>query len=468
MTFKLNRLNYFKAICGVFIKMLKIDIPNNFIPERSYVLNIFFNEFLGIDYQLNIASNRDYSIMLENGHKLIFEDHFFSEVDESAGYLNEKNIPNMVKLVKNNFTIENDLVCIYGNEELIVDTSSIRVGVDIFASAFFMLTRWEEYVNKERDLHNRFSASTSLAYKNNFLYRPIVNEYLELLWNILIYLGYDKPRKKMEFQLIVTHDVDSVYLWKNWRHVLYVSCADIIKRRNLILAGSRINEYRQIIAGKKKDPFDTFNWLMDLSEQNNIKSHFYFMSGGTPEYECNYDIFNSKVLKLATDIIKRGHIVGFHPSYYSYNDYKKWKMEKKKLEEAIGQTVVEGRQHYLRMAIPYTWSIWDDNNMKIDSTCGYADHEGFRCGTGNEFRVFDCLTRKMLLVRERPLLYMDDNRLYGERITNTDECINRIIDIIGKSKKYKMSCTILFHNSVFDIRDPDYKEIYCGVFKASL
>lgn len=67
------------------------------------------------------------------------------------------------------------ITIIYGEDKLIIDRNSktIVCGIDIFASSFFMLTRWEEYVNKKRDNHNRFPASESLAYKFGFLNRPI-------------------------------------------------------------------------------------------------------------------------------------------------------------------------------------------------------------------------------------------------------------------------------------------------------
>mgnify|MGYP000971870045 CR=1 FL=1 len=50
------------------------------------------------------------------------------------------------------------------NQEL----KTIICEADVFASCFFMLTRWEEYVNKNRDKHDRFSANESLAYKQGF------------------------------------------------------------------------------------------------------------------------------------------------------------------------------------------------------------------------------------------------------------------------------------------------------------
>ena len=45
------------------------------------------------------------------------------------------------------------------------------VGIDIFGSAFFMLTRMEEYIITDRDEHDRFPVESSIAYKVGFLER---------------------------------------------------------------------------------------------------------------------------------------------------------------------------------------------------------------------------------------------------------------------------------------------------------
>jgi len=58
--------------------MISITIPNNNINERKYILDIFFNEFLGLEYNLEIGS-KDYEINLENGKKLIVKDKFFNK-----------------------------------------------------------------------------------------------------------------------------------------------------------------------------------------------------------------------------------------------------------------------------------------------------------------------------------------------------------------------------------------------------
>ena len=45
-----------------------------------------------------------------------------------------------------------------------------------------MLSRYEEAVLLDRDDHDRFPATASIAYKTGFLDRPIIDEYVEILW----------------------------------------------------------------------------------------------------------------------------------------------------------------------------------------------------------------------------------------------------------------------------------------------
>ncbi|GAH31517.1 unnamed protein product, partial [marine sediment metagenome] len=40
--------------------MIDINIPNNFIQERKYIIEILFEEFLGIHYKIYIKKIKEY------------------------------------------------------------------------------------------------------------------------------------------------------------------------------------------------------------------------------------------------------------------------------------------------------------------------------------------------------------------------------------------------------------------------
>ena len=104
------------------------------------------------------------------------------------------------------------------------------------------------------------------------------------------------------YQLILTHDVDELIMWKSWKQVARVVAGDILKRRDIKLAFSRIAQYFLIKQDKIKDPFDTFDWLMDKSESVGVKSRFYFMSGGVTQFDNRYKIDDEKTIKLINHI----------------------------------------------------------------------------------------------------------------------------------------------------------------------
>ena len=216
--------------------MIKVKIPDNFISERSYIIEILFKEFLGLNYNIEIVENiQEYQILLPNNKILIIEDDFFSKFKDGHEYLNLKNIPDFITWGNNKFTFESDIPIIYGNEKIIVENNKITCSIDIFASSFFMLTRWEEFVIKEKDEYNRFPEKKSLAIKAMFYKRPIVNEYCEMLWKMLMQLGYKAKRIDRKYKTIITHDVDFFARYDSFKKYVRALAGDLFLRKNVFL-----------------------------------------------------------------------------------------------------------------------------------------------------------------------------------------------------------------------------------------
>ena len=428
--------------------MLEIFIPNNNLPERRYIIGILFENFLGVDHRIEVDDQgRDYSIRFDK-KELLIRDAFFGQYPGELSYLIPEALPDKVSFVKHEFAPEVNIPVIYGSGEIRVSELEIRCGMDIFASSFFMLTRWEEIVNPVRDRHDRFPGDASVAFRNGFLHRPLVNEYVEFLWKMLEKLGYRGKRKERDFELTLTHDVDSLS---------YVSprslMGDVLKRRDLKLAAGNLKYLLN-------DPHDTYDYLMDISESLGVQSRFYFMSAlSNREFDSgNYlkrPYFRSTVKKIR----RRGHLIGFHPGYYTFDDARIWRSEKERLEEAAQQDLEEGRQHFLRMDVSVTPGIWEENGMKIDSTMSYSDKEGFRCGTGDKFPVFSCRKRVQYRLIERPLVVMDGSLKQYQNYT-PEKAIEVLRYYVSIGKKYKSNTTFLFHNSSFALDWADYRAVY--------
>lgn len=431
---------------------VEVVVNDKYFIEKQYIINILFSEFLGIPIDvIRDKSAENYTIKLENNVHLIVNDCFFAAPANAKSYLTERAIPESVKIATNQFTVCDKMPVLYG-EPLVKElknrdsTKYIHCGIDIFASSFFMLTRWEEYVGTVRDKHDRFPVEASVAFKNGFLHRPVVNEYVEMLWNMLKNCVHGLKRKQRDFRPVLTHDVDDLYFWNNTVQAAKRVVGDVVKRKSVKLSLKHLSDYVKFRKNTISDPYDTFDSLMDLSEAVGTQSRFYFMTSRFSPYDATYPI--EKAIPVIRHIKERGHIIGLHGSYHAAYDNKRLAAEKQKLEEIAQIPVTEGRQHFLRFAVPATWDVWHNAGLKSDSTLGYAAREGFRCGVCYEFPVFNVVKRKALPFVECPLLSMDVSFTTYTTLS-VDEIVMRNNALIQTVRKYNGDFVLLWHNSSF-------------------
>ncbi len=440
-----------------------ILIPNNFVPERTYIVNELIGNFLGLDFQIQKKNNlNEIIILLNNSNRIIIKDYFFSNF-KNEKYLDIKNIPEKISYTKNKYIVENNIPIIYGKNQIDESHNKIICHIDIFASSFFMLTRWEEFVVKKYDIYNRFDSNQSLAFKHGFLKRPIVNEYVDMLWLMLKKIAYSEKRKHRKFNPILTHDIDIHLRWRNVFQSSKSLIADIVKRKSINLFFSNAKSCIKSFVNRKNDPYNTYDFLMNLSEKIGAKSYFFFMSGGGKFKDENfYNIKSKFIKKLINHINNRGHYIGLHPSYYSYNNFDILEKELNTLSKLVKKKISFTRQHYLRFEVPLTWQILNKLSFEWDSSMYYADNAGFRCGVCYEFNVFDILERKKLSLKEKPIIVMETSYLNKKESPQNTEI--QIIDIMNKVKKYNGEFVLLWHNSTFnDYISKPYTSVYNNV-----
>jgi len=431
--------------------MLTIKISPQYYQEKSYVISILFEEILGIDYKIETAADqKDYLIIFDD-KKLIIEDHFFTKFSGDLSYLSISNVPKRIVYGKNPFTSEKDIPIIFGSDKFIYDDPNlITCGIDIFSSAFFLLTRWEEYVSLVRDKFERFPAKASLLVKEDILHRPVVNEYVEMIWNILKYMGYEQTRKQSEYEFIATHDIDQPIRLVNLKMLAKSVMKNLLVFKNILGAANDFFVYGLNKITPKYDVGNSYDFLIQCSDELGIKSVFNFQNSKKTEYDWGYSntaVFMQNVFKK---IKSSGHVIGFHPSYYSSNDPVLWKNEYENLCEITQTQIKMGRQHFLRFSNPTTWQIWEDNNLEYDFTLGFPEKEGFRCGTCSSYSVFNILTRKKLMLKESPLILMDVTLMRYQKGISNEEFINKTNNLISIVKKYNGKFVLLWHNSIFD------------------
>jgi hypothetical protein len=453
--------------------MLKVQVPPCFINERLYVLDYVINDVLGINYEVVIDEQIDKYIFSYNDDLfLVIEDHFFGKFSLEKPYHSIDNLPNPLHYMNVEFSESDSFVSLYhpeGCTKIFEPISTYYLcKSDIIASIFFMLTRWEDHINPNRDIHGRVSALNCVAYKFNFLHRPIVNEYIEFLWNIIDSKNFNIKRKSFLFSFVPTHDVDYVaqYYFLKFNSLIYQLIGDLIKRKSLLLFFDRVKSFVfSKFWGIKRDPFFTFEHIIKLSNKYGVKSYFNFFGGiSNVKYDCNYSLNNSHIKNLLKMISDKGHFIGLHPSYESIKDKDIIKSEKDNLfmvckELNINQFFWGGRQHYLKWDISETSRIWDNIGMNFDSSLGYFDGPGFRCGICYSFPIFDFEKKRKLKLVEWPLIIMECS--YFDYLNlSLYEAKKRSIELLNKTKKYNGSFVLLWHNDRFVDQNSDAYKLY--------
>lgn len=422
--------------------MLRLYTAPTHLPEKTYVCQVLFGELLGIDC---VVAPREgiahYQLQLPNGAELVMEDHFWGHLPEGES-LQAKHLPRKAVLLPHPFDPTETVFGIFGRPNFSQADSRMQCGLDLFASAFYMLTRWEEYVLPDRDAYGRFPAAAALAVRTGFIDRPVVNEYAALVWQMLVRLGWNQPRKAQRARLLLSHDVDHPRLWWSAAGRLRTLAGSLLARKNPreTLWWLRRHVWRA------NDPFDIFDAWMDFSETNGHVSHFNFLGERPRHSDCYYSLQHPFVRNLLKKITERGHQIGFHPSREAFADPLVFQTELDSLRRVAPQAVISGRHHYLCFAAPHTWQRWENAGLAWDSTLGYSEAEGFRCGICQEFPVFNFLTRQTLALREKPLAAMDIT-LAQYRGYTPEQGYARLQALFGQVKKHGGEFVLLWHNS---------------------
>jgi hypothetical protein len=440
-----------------------IDAPAGYEAERRYVLGEVLGDRLGLGWQLRTNARSDVRIALagdETAGEIVLPDLLFGT--EPRHWLTPASLPSRPiawRPLGGPGPTER-LPILYGPRPapaslLREEGPAVHVGLDIFGSVFFMLTRYEELAVPSRDAFGRFPASASLARAEGLLALPVVDAYVDLLWAALRRRWPRLERPPASYRLALTHDVDRPlsFLGRGLGGFAKQLGADLLVRRDPRLMAQRVRSWAGIASGDHRlDPDNTFDFLMAVSERHGLASAFYFLATEEVSFiDGYYTLAHPWIRRLIATMHRRGHEIGLHAGIRTYRDADRTKAEFARLravalECGVRQDCWGGRQHYLRWENPATWANWEAAGLDYDSTLTFADHVGFRAGTCHEFHPFDLRERRRLRLRERPLIVMDATALEYMRISR-DAAAAMALDLARQCRRHRGTLTLLWHNS---------------------
>jgi len=403
-----------------------------------YTFELVFNELLGVPFKL-ITNFEEFGTI--DQPKINYSDKQLKKVPyiRSTVLLFERNIKE--QKVEIDATGEVPLLFLTSDEH-----SDLKY--DPFAAIFYMVSRYEEYLPYKADDKGRYPAENSLAYRYNFLEKPVVNLWVNQLKNILNAYYPSLVFTLPKYKITPTVDVDIAYAYRNKGFLRNTgSYVNELSRFNF----TRVQERTAVLAGLVPDPFDTYDYLHEQFKKYKHQAYFFFLVGDYGLYDKNASLEQIEFRNLIKNIAD-WYAVGVHPSYGSNKNKAIVEREQKQLEEVIRRRIIKSRQHYIILQFPNTYENLIELELQEDHSMGFAAQVGFRAGIANPFYFYNLKWDIKTVLKVVPFVIMDVTlKHYLEYDVET--AIQKSKDIINTIKNVNGQCTIIWHNNSLSERE---------------
>lgn len=320
-------------------------------------------------------------------------------------------------------------------------TTDSDIPFDIFAASFYLVSRYEEYLEFEPDLYGRFPASSSLAYKYRFLDIPLVDLWAKELANELILKYPELTFIKNNYKALLTIDTDQPFAFsgRNILRTLGGFMHDITAG-----TGNTYNRYR-VLAKKAKDPYDVYDYIADKIKETNTDARFFFSVGNRSKYDRNPSWKNNEYRELIKTLGDK-FTAGLHPSYFASDNHSVLVSEIERLKIILGKDIILSRFHFIRLKMPVSYLLLLKLGITEDYSMGYPDEPGFRAGIARPFMFYDLSEEKQTGLKIVPFQVMDAT-LYQYRRLDPRASGEIIRNLIDKTRSAGGFFVSLWHNT---------------------
>jgi hypothetical protein len=396
-----------------------------------YTFRLFLKDLLNIDFR--ITANKDEFNSYEGAKfsyakKPLQDELFFG----CANLLFERGISNIDLL----FIEVESLPAFFP-----IHPKESVLPFDPFASGFYLVSRYEEYLPYRKDDYGRFSASESLAYQKNFLHKPLVNIWANLIGEKLKarYSGFSFPGTN--YQFIPTIDIDAAWAYK---HKGFLRTTGSYLNAFSNFQFSALMHRTRVLSGFQRDPFDTYDLQFTLQKKYALQPIYFILFAEYGLNDKNIPIENlafQTLIKTFADYAE----VGIHPSYNSNYSAKKLRDEIAKLSKVLNREVTKSRQHFLKLQLPYTYRNLINLDITDDYTMGFAAQPGFRASICSSFNFYDLDMDAETKLRVHPFTIMDGT-LRDYMNIDAGQAMQYISPLIQEVKAVNGTFISLWHN----------------------
>jgi hypothetical protein len=344
------------------------------------------------------------------------------------------------------YGVKDYLIEVHSNEtyyKYFFKNTSGDVPFDMFGAAFWLVSRYEEYLPFKANKYNVFDFRSSLAWQNDFLDKPLVNMWCAGITKALQQKFPSMVLQPIKFSAITTIDIDNVYKFKHKGFVRSLAgVASDIRYGNFTQLKQRI----QTMLFGKVDEFDCYDYLVDTNKKNKANVIYFFLLGDYGMNDKNHPSSSLTFQKLMKHLADYS-LTGIHPSFASNFNTQQLKIEISRLGGITHKEVVHSRQHFGMLKFPTTYTNLIQSGIKNDYSLGYTNINGFRASVCHSFKWYD-----LGLEQESPLelhpFCLGDVCLDKQSGSDTTKAIDIIRSYVKTIKFFNGQFIIVFHNDM--------------------
>lgn len=398
-------------------------LSNNDSPRLRYICQFIFNEQLGIEYRILTGA-----VETVAGYKIEYREQRPAD-------------PDTFHIIPHSLLFETGIrqqrvECRKPNAvPVFFQTPGADLEFDIFAACFYLLSRYEEYLPFEKDEYGRFGHASSLAFRENFLDKPLVNIWIQDLAGKLRKkfpgIAFNKP----SFRFLPTYDIDIAFQYKH--KGFFRSLRGLVRNPTV--------KQLSVMLGSGKDPFDIYDELDALHETHSLHPVYFFLAA---EKRGRYDKNNPIQSHAMKSLIKKHaarYSIGIHPSWKSNEDPNALALEKAYIEDLCGDEINNSRQHYIKFELPATYRHLVSRGILNEFSMGYGSINGFRASVCSSFFWYDLRNEKETALRIHPFCYMDANCYFEEKL-GPDEALEELSYYHDACRSVNGTLITIFHN----------------------
>ncbi|MFC3561592.1 DUF7033 domain-containing protein [Pedobacter jamesrossensis] len=404
-------------------------------PRIKYIFNFIFKDILRAEVEF--TGNSEFFIQSEHAK--------ISYADRPLG--DELFFKNTALLLSNKVEEPKLKTISFGDYIVPFPVEESALPFDVFAASFFIISRYEEYLHKEKPGDN-FEAKNSFQYKWKILKRPIIDEWALILKNMI-------KKKNPSFKFFEKKFVNQPTINLTLRPDVP---AGFLPKTKFI--------FSSVFNKKQKYLSTLFDDFTGLGTDNKKVITSLDILKIQPIYFINFiEDDKNRLAYEKSKLLLRGKQIGLLKPCSDKETSTFLKKDLIKLGKLQNSPVNLISQQLEALKLPACYLNLVSTGITSDYSMGYANQVGFRAGTCTPFSWYDLELEKVTPLNVKSYS-ISDTAIHYLNITDATQTISNFIDAVKLVDGHFYTCWHL-KNLSENVKFKKWKAIFNEMLKSA-